>query len=232
MNGTRPLPPEKIEYKDLFVLRPIEPADVPQIAGALEASLRDLQPFMSWSHYLQGERFFLERVLNQRANYFKGVDYELGLFEKSSGEFLVYTGFYPTARINPNCLEIGFWTSSKHKDRGFATLATQMQIALIFEFFVADRIEITTNVDNRASRRVIEKCGFKLEGEMRNYYPVGTPQMYTNNYTHERRTLLFSLIPQDKAGLGWYSQMVEDLTLFPLLSPPVKLSAFSEKTLV
>jgi len=217
---SRPPPPEKIEFNENYVLRPVEPGDVPQIEEALQASLKDLQRFMSWSHYPLGKEKFLERVLEQHACYFKGSEYELALFDKKSKEFLVYTGFYPVNRINPLCLEIGFWTASRHAGKGYATLATQIEIAVLFEYFKSDRIEITCNIENHASCRVIEKCGFQFEGELRNFYPKGTPKMYADGYIQERRAALYAITPEDRTNLAWYQDIVKEVTLFPLLEPP------------
>ncbi|MCC5832755.1 MAG: GNAT family N-acetyltransferase [Chlamydiales bacterium] len=221
---TRPLPPARIEYKDLYVLRPVEPGDIPQIEEALEASLSDLRRFMSWAHHPLGREGMLERVLNQHALYFKGKEYELALFDKKTGAFLVYTGFYPTNRINPFCMEIGYWVSSLNKGKGLATLATRIQIALLFEYFKSDRVEITCSTENHASLRVIEKCGFHLEGELRNFYPKGNPRMYADGFTKERGGRLFSLVPEERPNLPWYREIVDNVVLFPLLERPQFLS--------
>ncbi len=217
---SRPLPPAKIEFEEGYVLRPVEPADVPQIQKALKSSLSELRPFMHWSHYNWDDEKFLERVLYQYANYYKGVDYELALFEKQSNTFLSYTGMFPVNRLNPHSYEIGFWTSSAHAGKGYATLATKIEIAVLFEYFKADRIEISCNIENIGSRKVIDKCGFQFEGEMRNYYPEGTQQMFSNGYRRERRVSLFSLTPEDKRHLHWYDEVAEKITLYPLLGLP------------
>lgn len=220
---SRPFPPAKIEFEKRYVLRPVEPADVPQIQRALQASLPELHPFMHWSHHRWDDEKFLERVLHQYANYYKGVDFELGFFERGGNTFLAYTGMFPVNRLNPHCYEIGFWTATAHSGKGYATLATKIEIVLLFEYFKADRIEISCNIENIGSRKVIDKCGFRFEGEIRNYYPRGTEQMFSNGYSRERRVSLFSLTPEDKKHLSWYDQIAEKTTLYPLLGLPQPL---------
>jgi RimJ/RimL family protein N-acetyltransferase len=220
----RPIPPAQVDYNQQYVLRPVEPRDVPQVEKALNNSLLDLRLFMHWAHASQNRSQFLERVQTQWNNYFTGAEYEMALFDKKGGEFLVYTGFYPTARLNPNCFEIGYWTSSEHQKKGFATLATQIQIALLFEYFKVDRIEVTSNLENKASNRVIKKCGFHYEGDLRNFYPMGNELMFAAGYTKERRAALFSLIPEDRSSLPWYRDIVQKLTLIPLLDSPFSLA--------
>lgn len=223
MPSSRPTAPEKIEYERTYVLRPVSPGDIPQIESALEASINELRVFMAWAHKPQGRTQFLDRVVTQWWNYFRGDEYEMALFDRKSGEFLVYTGFYPSPRINHNCYEIGFWTSSLHQGKGLATLATQMQIALIFEYFKGDRIEITSSIENQKSLAVIKKCGFVHEADMRNFYPLGTEEMFANGYTRERRAALFSLIPEDRPTLPWYDTIVDQITLYPVLEQPTPL---------
>lgn len=217
------IPPAKIEFDERYIIRPVEPTDIPLIEEARNHSIATLRVFMDWSHQPYERERFLERVLTQWGNYFRGDEYEMAMFDKISGTFLVYTGFYPTVRINPRCYEIGFWTSSTHRGKGYATLATQIQIAMIFEYFKGDRIEITANLENRASLQVIKKCGFRHEGELRNFYPKGSDQMFADGYTRERRVALFSLIPEDCPHLPWYREIVQKITLFPLLDPPSPL---------
>ena|ERR1700722_8328703 len=230
--SNRPLAPARVEYDQHYVLRPVEPSDIPQIEKALDRSSKELRVFMAWSHHLQGRPQFLERVVTQWWNYYRGDEYEMGLFDKATGEFLVYTGFYPTVRINPNCFEIGYWTSTEHSGKGFATLATQIQIALIFEYFKGDRIEITSSLENKASQQVIKKCGFQLEGKLRNFYPQGTEEMFAQGYQRERSAELFAMIPEDLPLLPWYSTILEKLTIFPFLDPPIKLSEVPQVTKV
>ena len=68
---SRPFPPCRIEYADRYVLRPVEPSDIPQIEEALQASLPDLRKFMNWAHHPLEREDFLGRILNQHALYFK-----------------------------------------------------------------------------------------------------------------------------------------------------------------
>lgn len=220
--SNRPLAPAKLEYDKRYVLRVVEPTDIPHIEKALQLSIEELRVYMAWAHHLQERPQFIDRVVTQWWNYYRGEEYEMALFDKKSGDFLVYSGFYPTTRINHGCFEIGFWTSSEHKGKGLATLATQIQIILIFEYFKGDRIEITSNLENRASLRIIEKCGFRYEGELRNFYPQGTEEMFNHGYTKERRVSLFSLTPEDLPSLTWYPHIMDQLTLYPLLEPPRK----------
>jgi ribosomal-protein-alanine N-acetyltransferase len=222
--ATKIIPPARVEYDERLIIRPVEPKDIPIIEKARNETINDLHVFMDWSHQPLDRQSFLDRILIQWGNYFRGDEFEVAMFDKNSGAFLVYTGFYPSLRINPNAYEIGFWTSAAFRSKGYATLATQIQIVLIFEYFKGDRIEITASVKNQASLRVIQKCGFHYEGELRNFYPQGSDQMFAQGYIRERKAALFSLIPDDRVHLPWYEEIMSKMTLHPLLGPPELLS--------
>lgn len=53
---------------------------------------------------------------------------------------------------------------------GLGTQATKVLCKYGFEILNLDKIYLETNEDNCAAKRVYEKCGFKLEGVLRNEY--------------------------------------------------------------
>lgn len=60
--------------------------------------------------------------------------------------------------------EIGYWLGPEHWGRGYAREATAAFVAYLFEAFDFERLEAWTFAPNLASRRVLEACGFRLEG--------------------------------------------------------------------
>ena len=63
-------------------------------------------------------------------------------------------------------MEIGYFLSPA-KERGYGTEAVQLVVDYLFLSKDIVRIEATTNVGNKASQRVLEKAGFKIEGTIR-----------------------------------------------------------------
>ncbi len=59
---------------------------------------------------------------------------------------------------------IGYWLGTGHWGNGFATEAAQAIIDAVFTFTDAQDIDADARVINPASRRVLEKCGFRHEG--------------------------------------------------------------------
>jgi RimJ/RimL family protein N-acetyltransferase len=62
---------------------------------------------------------------------------------------------------------LGYWVRSSCTGRGVATAATQLIAQFGFEVLTLQRLEILTEVDNKASQRVAEKAGALREGILR-----------------------------------------------------------------
>jgi RimJ/RimL family protein N-acetyltransferase len=75
-------------------------------------------------------------------------------------------------RRQPDTAEIGYWLIPRARGRGRGSRA----IALLSHWAVTDgglaRVEALVLPDNMASRRVLEKAGFRPEGRLRSYLVV------------------------------------------------------------
>lgn len=65
--------------------------------------------------------------------------------------------------------ELGYVIARRHWGHGFATLAVKEALKTGFQDLSIQRIEAFVDPDNLASQKVLEKCGFKREGYLRNY---------------------------------------------------------------
>jgi len=64
--------------------------------------------------------------------------------------------------------ELGYWLGEKAWGKGVATATVKQITAYAFETYDLARIEAKVFGWNPASKRVLEKCGYKLEGTLRN----------------------------------------------------------------
>ena len=64
-------------------------------------------------------------------------------------------------------LEIGYTVVPSERGKGYCTEAAQIMVDYLFLSKDICRIQATPNVGNKASQRVLEKVGFKVEGTCR-----------------------------------------------------------------
>jgi RimJ/RimL family protein N-acetyltransferase len=76
-------------------------------------------------------------------------------------------GFDPLPDVHRVGAEIGYWIGRPFWGRGIATRALTACARYAFERFPFERLQATVFSWNPASARVLEKCGFKLEGVLR-----------------------------------------------------------------
>jgi len=69
--------------------------------------------------------------------------------------------------LNGNLLEIGYALLPAERGKGYCTEATQLVLDYLFLSKDIPRIQAATHVGNAASRKVLEKAGFKREGILR-----------------------------------------------------------------
>jgi RimJ/RimL family protein N-acetyltransferase len=63
--------------------------------------------------------------------------------------------------------EIGMLLAPEHRGRGVGTVAHRLLAQYLFDTTTVNRLCAYTDVDNRAERRTLEKCGFHQEGVLR-----------------------------------------------------------------
>ena len=87
-------------------------------------------------------------------------------------------GFHTVSSLNGTA-EISYDVAPAYWGRGIATAACRAATIWAFEVAGWHRVQATTLLPNVASQRVLEKCGFKLEGLVRNFRVVaGRPADY------------------------------------------------------
>jgi [ribosomal protein S5]-alanine N-acetyltransferase len=65
------------------------------------------------------------------------------------------------------CYEIGLALLPEHRGRGLGTAAQRLLVDQLFGFTTANRLEATTDADNVAEQKALERVGFAREGVLR-----------------------------------------------------------------
>jgi RimJ/RimL family protein N-acetyltransferase len=108
-----------------------------------------------------------EKVIRQlAAEWDAHKSFFMGAFERTTGQFVaqIYIG-----AVNWQLpeFEIGYFVDKDYEGRGYVTEAVRGAVALIFQHLKAHRICLHCSDVNERSRRVAERCGFVLEGHLR-----------------------------------------------------------------
>jgi len=211
-----------------LVLGPTLMTDADAIALAAKESNAELRPFMPWAHFPQNEISQLQRLRTTEADYFAGRELVMGLFREIPGarrELVVMVGLHARVPLNPTALEVGYWAPTKFTKQGFTTFAVKLVVTYAFDKLGADRVQVMCDEANVASRRVIEKCGFALEGVLRNVTPSITPDLVAGGYAATGRHPMYALFPDTFAALPWTEETRAQMRYVNLAGyevPPVK----------
>ncbi len=207
------LPPKKVVYNNQIELRLMSPRDGSSIYQGVVASLPELKRFMNWAHYDADLAKACAIYAEFEAKSLKGEELSFAGFDPQTNEFLCCCGIIPGDRLNSRAYEIGYWVASHKTGRGIGTIVAKMLTSLAFRDYQADRVYVTCNLENHLSLKIIENCGFHLEGRLRNYFMQPTSKMLAEGYSSIRDAFSFSLVPDDLSSLAWFDEFNTKLSI-------------------
>jgi RimJ/RimL family protein N-acetyltransferase len=152
-----------------LILRPPRAGDGPMFHAAVVESLTELRRFLaslSWVAAQQSVEQAEAHCRNAQANFIARRDLPFLVLERSSGEMVGVAGLHRTEWSTPKT-EVGYWGRASRSGHGFVTEAVEALVDYAFIHIQAVRVELITDEDNHASRRVAERCRFGLEGTLR-----------------------------------------------------------------
>ncbi len=107
------------------------------------------------------------------------------LRDPTGGKLLASFGFHTVSALNKTA-ELTYSVRPEYWGRGLATATAQAAVSWAFQAQGWVRVQATTLEAHTASQRVLAKCGFELEGRLRNFRLVrGEPSDF----------LLYSRLP-------------------------------------
>jgi ribosomal-protein-alanine N-acetyltransferase len=98
-----------------------------------------------------------------------GERFEFGIWERDGGALV---GRISLGGISRGALQnayLGYGIDLDHGGRGYATQAVSLAVAVAFDDLRLHRVQAAVVPENKASARVLEKCGFLEEGLARRY---------------------------------------------------------------
>ena len=99
---------------------------------------------------------------------------------------------------------VGYTVGERFRGRGYAAAGLRALLPLAFDPAAADlwRLQAVATVDNVASRRVLERCGFTCEGLARAYLVIGGVRVDHVRYALLRNEWEAAALPAGRIGPG------------------------------
>lgn len=123
-----------------------------------------LDPWFPWSKNTKKTEDSMKYLfeVEERGKKSEKVDY--GLFLEN--EYIGNISAFDISKKN-KCCEIGSWISKDFTNKGYMTEAVKILEKYLFEDLGINRIQILCDVKNIPSASVAKKCGYILEGKIR-----------------------------------------------------------------
>ena len=168
-----------------ITFRPFCIEDSVQLCQAVQESLKELKPWMSWAREDYTELTAREYITITRARW-----EERTLFAFAITRAHEIVGGCTLSSIHPvyHYCNVGYWVRTSCHGQGIAGRAAKLAVRFGFENVGLIRAEIVVAVGNEASRRVAEKMGGHYEGILLNRMVVGRSVCDAHMY---------SLLPSD-----------------------------------
>jgi [ribosomal protein S5]-alanine N-acetyltransferase len=160
-----PDPPLK---RGSVLLRPWTRADVPWIATVCDdLSISDWSPTIPHPYSEADALAWLEIQEPERCAG-RGIHFAVA---DASGRALGAISLN-TIDAAQSTATVGYWLAARARGRGTMTVALGLLARWALDVLGLARLELLTDPENGASRRVAERCGFRLEGHLRSHIAV------------------------------------------------------------
>ena len=172
---------------NIVSLRPFEFGEADMLHQAVQESIPELKPWMSWARTAYTPETANNFITITRAQWASGDLYAFAIADAKNGELL---GGCSLSHIHPvyHYCNLGYWVRTSKHGQGIAGRAAKLAARFAFEKANLIRTEIVVAVGNDASKRVAEKVGAHYEGILLNRMVIGT---------EIRDAYMFSLLPSD-----------------------------------
>jgi len=163
----------RLEISEESHLRRLAPSDAEELHALIEANRPYLSPWLPWA---AGQTFehtvdFIGRTRGQLA---ANDGFQAALV--TVGEIAGVVGYHGVDGDNRRT-SIGYWLSEERQGRGTMTAAVRLLTEHALSSWKLSRVEIRAAVENRRSRAIPERLGFREEATMRKLERVGDHQL-------------------------------------------------------
>lgn len=155
------------------LLRPPRAGDYAAWADLRERSRDYLQPWEpAWPDDDLSRAAYRRRMSVYQREREAGNAWPFFIFDERSRALLGAITLSNVRRGVAETATLGYWIGQRHAGRGYGTAAVRAAVDYAFEALQLHRVEAACVPHNQASRRVLEKSGFALEGRARAYLKI------------------------------------------------------------
>jgi RimJ/RimL family protein N-acetyltransferase len=182
--------PDSIETERLILRSPM-PGDGPAMNAAILDTWDTLHRWMPWAQDRPTVEQTEEIARQFRANFITRADLPMFMFLHDRKTVVGGTGLHRMDWSVPR-FEIGYWVRRPYQGRGYASEAVSELTRFAFRVLKAACVEIHCSHRNERSQKVAERCGFTLDGRLRDHGRENTGEL--------RDMLVYSLVSRDAAA--------------------------------
>ena len=149
---------------DAVALRPWGPEDLPDLLAAAADPIvhryryslpGDVEEAQVWLATVEGDRLSGQRI-------------ELAVTTADAAAAVGSISLWGFHRRNHAAM-VSYWLAPCGRGRGLATSALRLVAGWAFDALGQQRLALQVEVENVASQRVAERCGFRCEGQLRSH---------------------------------------------------------------
>jgi ribosomal-protein-serine acetyltransferase len=151
-------------------LRPYRLDDAAEAQAAIDESREQIRRFEDFADDIQTVDEMADRIVRRQARWLLRDDFSMGIWHAQTGRYLGGLGLRPSREGGwaVPAFALGYWIRTSDEGRGYVTEAVRLITAYAFDALGARRVEIRCDARNIRSARVARRCGFELEGRLRN----------------------------------------------------------------
>ena len=154
----------EIQIEPEFSLDLLHPGHTTELFAVVEKNRDHLREWLPWLDHSKEEndtREFIKTTMKQHAD---DMGFQAAMVFES--KIVGVVGYHPLDRMNRSG-GIGYWLAKEHEGNGLMTKASLKIIELGFGMLELEKVTITCAPENRKSRAIAERLGFKLDGVLR-----------------------------------------------------------------
>jgi len=156
-----------------IILRPPVHADFRHWAALREQSSEFLTPWEPrWAKDHLLRKSFVNRVYWASRSIAQGTALPLFMMRREDGRLLGAITLDNIRRGPAQAATIGYWIGEPHARDGYMREALTAVVHHAFEVLDLSRLESACLPENKASRGLLEKCGYKYEGVAQSYLQI------------------------------------------------------------